>query len=287
MDIVVGVDAGLNAKECITALKNLGIKGKFHLVHVLMPVLPDGGMPITSPSHPLFDLHSDMEKRGNDALETLMKMAEAEGYEVETHMAFGDPATELVRWCEKLGASLVTVASEAKHHYSSTFFGSIAKGLLIAAPCSLLSVKAPIKEEARALFATDHSEFIQKCESTLMSLSMSGLSHATIMTADDQTEGIFARLIPDEQKAELNETLTKKNQETLGRLQGLAPDMSQTIYRGHANSAIERAMKTENCDLLILGAQGHGFLERIMVGSQSLHQVITSKYSVLVLRPKA
>ena len=36
--------------------------------------------------------------------------------------------------------------------------------------------------------------------------------------------------------------------------------------------------------LMILGAQGHGFIERLLIGSTSLHQVAAEPYPVLVLR---
>jgi hypothetical protein len=39
-------------------------------------------------------------------------------------------------------------------------------------------------------------------------------------------------------------------------------------------------------DLLVLGAQGHGFLARLRMGSKSFHQVVSERYSVLVLRPQ-
>lgn len=37
-------------------------------------------------------------------------------------------------------------------------------------------------------------------------------------------------------------------------------------------------------ELLILGAQGHGFWERLTVGSVSFHQAIAESHSVLMLR---
>jgi hypothetical protein len=43
-------------------------------------------------------------------------------------------------------------------------------------------------------------------------------------------------------------------------------------------------MDAMSADLLILGAKGHGFLERITMGSVSLRQAIAGMYSTLILR---
>jgi nucleotide-binding universal stress UspA family protein len=43
-------------------------------------------------------------------------------------------------------------------------------------------------------------------------------------------------------------------------------------------------MTEQNGDLLILGAQGHGFLHRIMLGSVALHQIAVEEYPVLIVR---
>ena len=40
----------------------------------------------------------------------------------------------------------------------------------------------------------------------------------------------------------------------------------------------------QNADLLVLGAQGHGFLERLTTGSVSLDQAVARPYSVIVMR---
>ena len=57
--------------------------------------------------------------------------------------------------------------------------------------------------------------------------------------------------------------------------------------RGYVSSAIEHTMAECNGDLVILGAQGHGFLERLLIGSVALNQVVTSRFSTLVIRSRS
>ncbi|RYG31629.1 universal stress protein, partial [bacterium] len=43
-------------------------------------------------------------------------------------------------------------------------------------------------------------------------------------------------------------------------------------------------MSETGSDLLILGARGHGLIERLLIGSLALHVVVAEPYSVMVLR---
>jgi nucleotide-binding universal stress UspA family protein len=78
--------------------------------------------------------------------------------------------------------------------------------------------------------------------------------------------------------------LSRENLEVCGRFKGLVRSCTQRVERGDANAAIRTVMRQENADLLILGAQGHGFLDRLQHGSVSFHQVVAESYSVLLLR---
>jgi nucleotide-binding universal stress UspA family protein len=50
------------------------------------------------------------------------------------------------------------------------------------------------------------------------------------------------------------------------------------------HEAIEAQLKASRADLLILGAKGHGFIERLTVGSVALREALTLTQSVLVVR---
>ena len=55
---------------------------------------------------------------------------------------------------------------------------------------------------------------------------------------------------------------------------------------GPVETAIETVMREEKADLLIVGAQGHGFLHRITAGSISFHFALRSPFHTLILRPR-
>lgn len=58
------------------------------------------------------------------------------------------------------------------------------------------------------------------------------------------------------------------------------------VVQGEPDEVLGATMKDVNGDLLAMGAQGHGFIERVMLGSLSLQQVMASPYSTLILRPR-
>jgi len=44
-------------------------------------------------------------------------------------------------------------------------------------------------------------------------------------------------------------------------------------------------MHSTGAELMVVGAHGKGWIERLLIGSTSLHEVIDEPYNVLVLRP--
>jgi nucleotide-binding universal stress UspA family protein len=43
-------------------------------------------------------------------------------------------------------------------------------------------------------------------------------------------------------------------------------------------------MLDTQADILVMGAQGHGFVERVFIGSVSLHQALYEPYPVMIVR---
>jgi len=76
----------------------------------------------------------------------------------------------------------------------------------------------------------------------------------------------------------------ERNEQVCERLRALGAQCESRVEEAHPNEAIQNAMKETEADLLILGAQGHGFWDRLAIGSISFHQAIAEPHSVLLLR---
>lgn len=58
----------------------------------------------------------------------------------------------------------------------------------------------------------------------------------------------------------------------------------RSVVRGDPARAIVAVAKRDGCDLVIMGAKGEGFLERVLLGSVSTHVVEHAHCPVLVIR---
>ena len=68
------------------------------------------------------------------------------------------------------------------------------------------------------------------------------------------------------------------------KLKAIAPEVNVIVQEGESNEVIRNAMTSSGADLLIMGAQGHGFLDRLVIGSTSHHHFVAEPYPVLLLR---
>jgi nucleotide-binding universal stress UspA family protein len=185
----------------------------------------------------------------------------------------GSPVSVLTAEADERSADLIAVGSEQKGTWGSLFFGSVGKGLLMGADHSILFGKGPVENEGaiNAIFATDHSEYAQKAADWLLSHLPAGFGQVVVLTAVGEKDD--------------RATFEKANHDLAIRFnqQGIAA--RGEVVEGHPSQAIKQAMSAHKSDLLIVGAQGHGFLERLRIGSLSFEVVVNSPYSVLVIRP--
>jgi nucleotide-binding universal stress UspA family protein len=191
---------------------------------------------------------------------------------------------------DEIDARLIAVAGTRKGVLRAFFLGSVARALVTGAHQSVLVAKGEIAAEGpvRAVFATDHSEYANRCLQELLALAPRGLSHLTVITCYPKELVHAMRPFLDEfalDPAEwIEKNLEERNEKVRRTLEPLECPIETRIYADAATSSIPVAMKETGADLLILGAQGHGFLERLTLGSTSFHQVMAEPYSVLLLR---
>lgn len=62
----------------------------------------------------------------NAYLDRVQAELAGEGFEVESHLAFGDPATEIVRWVEEKGCDLIAMSTHGHRFLADLVLGSTA-----------------------------------------------------------------------------------------------------------------------------------------------------------------
>jgi nucleotide-binding universal stress UspA family protein len=59
-------------------------------------------------------------------LERIQAELASEGFEVESHLAYGEPATEIVRWVREKGCDLIAMSTHGHRFLADLVLGSIA-----------------------------------------------------------------------------------------------------------------------------------------------------------------
>lgn len=295
MRILLGIDTFEAFPPAIHMAMSLGFPSvEVDLMHVIESVLPDGGFPDLRENHPLMQMYRMHERDGRVALDVAATTFQRAGLPVRTFLEPGDVAKTLIEHADKEQCDLIVARTTLKGYYGSLFFGSVAKGLLIGARQSLLIVKGEETSTRRltVVFATDHSPYCDQCVDLLATMAPQGIAHLTVLTANEVSAGVAGLLVndlPDLKDVAPNwikEKIEERNQAICKKLAPLNARCESRIVDGHPNEAIKMVMEDAGADLLIIGAQGHGFFERLTIGSKSFHQVVSEPYSVLVLRPK-
>jgi nucleotide-binding universal stress UspA family protein len=241
----------------------------------------------------LAELTAAEEKR---ARELVCSIAESFGDEATPPTVLrGMPTQQLLTHADKTGADLIAIDGHEDSPVLAFLIGSVARGLVLGARQSVLLAKAstaPADQPVRAVLATDHSEYADICWERLMRFWPRGISHLTILTSypEDRLKALEPMLPPMGISATqaMHDQLAARNDALATRLSDCfhpaCTTITSVVSSLPVHEAITEQMKADSADLLILGAQGHGFLERLALGSVALREALTLPQSVLVVR---
>lgn len=140
----------------------------------------------------------------------------------------------------------------------------------------------------KVLLATDCSQQASAAVKVLSELQFTAPIELTLITAlgdpygssPESTQHWFPELLRQERaRAEAHQADVSK------LLLDRCISIDQVLRPGHPVKVILGEAEDLNCDLIIIGAQGHTFLGRLLIGSVSDSVATHAKCSVLVVRP--
>ncbi|WP_395094884.1 universal stress protein [Armatimonas sp.] len=297
MKIVLGVDSRMPEANApvVSLLKRLAFVGsEVEVVHIVAPLVFPGGelLPVLSGlAASYYETHE-----WPDAGQVVAHVADElrTVYPTTETVVNGSPSHTLLTTAERSGAKLLALNASHDPVWKSAFVGSVARAAVLGAKESLLLARPALPDRPlHVVFATDHSPYADKCAALLGELFPRGVSELTVLTAFPIAAMRGQLLARGEAGAVASEQiehgLMSRNADTIARLDAAfgesAPVMQSRVVDKPIDTAIADTMAETHADLLILGAHGHSLVERLITGSVSFRQALSSPYSVLLLRP--
>lgn len=291
MRILVGIDLGRDYVSTLHLANRLRFEApKFTLAHVVDTSMAFGGYSVISEAPMAYDYYAQASKIGQEAVDEAEKTAKGLGLDCEGKLLTGSATALLTKVADDLNADLICVHSERKSALGSLFLGSVCRGVAIGAHHSLLISKGEFAAagDLIAVFATDHSDYANRALDRFLEMNPKGIRRIHVVTAlhisSLGTHPELADLHTQIQRDLLSEAASKTDT-VVNRLASAGYSATGEVVNLTVNDAISQVMDQTKADLLFIGAQGHGFMHRVMLGSTSMHQIVAEPYSVLVIRP--
>lgn len=294
---MVRIVAGINHEyyaNALTYLERLRFESaEVSMMHVVESILPDESFPEHHPNHPLSIVLAENERQGRKQLaEAEAAMLAKSSYRVETELRRGDPARCLIEFATRLSADIIAVGSAQKGHWAYLFFGSVTKALTASAEQSLLIAKSPPRSDSglTAVIATDHSPYCSACIEKFLGWQAKGVQRVTVLTSlalgtmpnaavPEAQHGLSQEIVSNAES-----TIRAQNDSLCAKLREHGIECEAVFVQDYPQEAIAQTMRDTDADLLILGARGHGFWDRVRLGSVSHFQVVATPHNVLVIR---
>lgn len=291
MKAILGVDANDAFRPAVCLLSRLHpVRREVKLVHAADISLPWTGL--YGEAQVQADYTRAMENVGRRALDRAVDDACLHDFMPKSKLIFGSAAATLIHESEAPDIDLVAVNATHKGAWSSAFMGSVSRALAIGCPKSVLIAKGDRKMHSplRVVFGTDHSDYCNRALDRFLSWKLNGIGAIEVVSAyqldpyqlEITSNGVQATeaLVDQFMQTKIEE----RNQEVVTKLQAAGYSATSKVVHGAATDALRQAMQEFEADILVVAAQGHGFWQRLMVGSVALHQVVAEPYPVLILR---
>jgi nucleotide-binding universal stress UspA family protein len=293
MITIVGVDAKQTFKPVLCLLTKLNFENcMLELLHAANPVFP-----FMTPDGSDAGLQTEylkaIEALGSEALNEASNVSCTDGFPTRTKMVFGSAASSIIEEAGLQRAQLVAVTATHHGSLSCSFLGSVSRALAVACPASVLIAKSPIEdgEPLKVVFATDHSPFSERCLEQFIAMKPHGVTHVHVVSAydiNDHEAEVLIKNLPSlggDVDRWIEEQVETENEKVCRRLNAAGYVTTSSASRGRPIDVIHQAMTDTKANLLVVGSHGKGFISRALIGSVSLHQVVSEPYSVLVIRP--
>ncbi|MDD5382152.1 MAG: universal stress protein [Candidatus Margulisbacteria bacterium] len=276
---LIATDLSENSNEVVACVAKEGkdFAQKTKLVHVIS-VETAGG------------LNEAIENANKPAMECQIGMLRNAGIDASYAFAYGIPSTEINRLIAEEKYQFLVLGSHSKSMVEEVFLGSVADSIIsnLSVPALLIKCKGkkqavcPLVFSGNILFPTDFSDNAKAAFETLTNLSGNYSPAVTLYHVQNKD------VIPQDLDYKIEE-YNRIDTERLNKLKGTllkagARSVKIKIETGHAKQTIIDEINNGNYDLVVMGAQGRGWIEEVFLGDIA-HAVIRKSNTSLLLVP--
>jgi nucleotide-binding universal stress UspA family protein len=294
MKIVAGIDPNHSSEALTNLVRRMAFPGLEVTFASLIPypIIPPAGLNFT-PDEMMVKLLDEQREMANAALATAEAAVGASALKTDKLYQIGEASSSLEEVAAQRDGELIAIGSRQHSGLEAALMGSVGRGLTLHSTRSILIVKGAVCHDGpvRAVFAYDASDSCEKSIDLLVKWRPAGISHIDLVIADTpdphhspvidlRGEGAWSQ-DPEHHRALLLEYAVPAGE----RLCAAGYEVRVLCVCGPVALVIRGAVVELHADLVILGAQGHGWLERVLFGSTALEQAVTEPHSVLILRP--
>lgn len=295
MKVVIGLDEFLPSRQAVDLFLELGFPAcDTLLAYVIESMLPDGSFTDLSADHPIGKMMREAAAIGRDVLDQSRCRFQDRGLDCRTDLLYGPPGKVLLDTASRESADLIVVGCNRRSALDDLLLGSTARALLHEAPQHLLIGRQPVGRAGglNAVLAIDQRDNADNIVSELLQLHPEALGRIDILTVNSfgcSDLGNLDKLPAPLAEVEgwISEGLEEKNECLARVLSQLGADCRPVVVEGEDPAhAITIAADQAQADLIIIGAERHGFLDRHVRRCVSEGLLANDKRSLLVLRPK-
>jgi nucleotide-binding universal stress UspA family protein len=290
LKLLIGIDKQRRFEIALRLLQRLGFdRPEWHFAHIVSVKRSESSSDALTGSDAASLLHAYLGESSETAAlvsEITTKMA------AKVHFIEGSPAKSLLHIADIHEPEIVGLGSVEHGAIGAALVGSIGRAFAISASQSFLVGRGNVNPtgQLRIIFATDHSEYANRALKRLLAWRPSGIEKLVLLTAQDLME--TSEIV---EHADLDESAKRAGRSHEEHLRLLGEELVRAcadagvpavteLRGGFISHAIDEAVEEHNAELVAVGSQGHGFIERLLIGSTALHQVVASKHSTLVIR---
>jgi nucleotide-binding universal stress UspA family protein len=238
---------------------------------------------------PRFDpkrIEQQLDERVRAQAERLEK---EEGARCDPMVRVGRPAAEIAAAAREHEADLIVVGQHGSHALKTAIIGTTAQKLLRLAPCAVLVVKRPPPYQyATVLLPTDlsaESADAMRQSEALVPAATFHVAHAFelpyggLMNYASVGDAALSHYSKEEEKR-----LEPELRQFAEQVGFASQRVTLHLEHGYPSRQIDEWLARLKPDLIALAAHGKGEIQRLFLGSVSLHVVLSAPCDVLLVR---